>query len=55
MIYHTDVLSKVIIMLSLLQNGWTPLMMAANGGHTDCVKELLSSGAVVDLADKVSI
>ncbi len=29
--------------------------MAAREGHTDCVKELLSSGAVVDLADKVSI
>ena len=30
-------------------------MVAASGGHTDCVKELLSSGAVVDLANKVSI
>ncbi len=30
-------------------------MMAANEGHTDSVRELLSSGAVVDLADKVSI
>ena len=24
-------------------------------GHTDCIRELLSSGAVVDLADKASI
>ena len=30
-------------------------MRAAVGGHTDCVKKLISSGAVVDLADKVSI
>ncbi len=30
-------------------------MEAASAGHTDCVKELLSSGAVVDLANKVSI
>ena len=30
-------------------------MEAASEGHTDCAKELLSSGAVVDLADKVSI
>ena len=30
-------------------------MKAASGGHTDCVKELLSSGAVVDLANMVSI
>ena len=30
-------------------------MAAASEGHTDSVKELLSSGAVVDLANKVSI
>ncbi len=30
-------------------------MEAASGGHTDCITELLSSGAVVDLANKVSI
>ena len=30
-------------------------MVAASRGHTDSVRELLSSGAVVDLADKVSI
>ena len=30
-------------------------MLAAMGGHTDCAGELLSSGAVVDLANKVSI
>ena len=30
-------------------------MRAASEGHTDCVRELLSSGAVVDLADKVSM
>ncbi len=30
-------------------------MMAAREGHTDCIRELLSSRAVVDLADKVSI
>ena len=30
-------------------------MEAASGGHTDCVIQLLSSGAVVDLAGKVSI
>ena len=30
-------------------------MMAAKYGHTDCIRELLSSGAVVDLANKVSI
>ena len=30
-------------------------MVAASGGHTDSVRELISSGAVVDLARKVSI
>ncbi len=30
-------------------------MEAAREGHTDCVRELLSSGAMVDLADMVSI
>ncbi len=29
--------------------------MASFNGHTGCVRELLSSGAVVDLADEVSI
>ncbi len=38
-----------------MKSGRTPLSMAANGGHTDCVRELLTCGAVVDLADKVSI
>ena len=37
-----------------LQYGDTPLIEAAIGGHTDTVKELLSSGATVDLADGVS-
>ena len=46
----------IVLSLSpLLQDGDTPLMRAANGGYTDCVKKLLSSGAVVDLANKVSI
>ncbi len=46
----------IVLSLSLLlQNGMTPLMKAASEGHTDCIRELLSSGAVVDLADKVSI
>ena len=30
-------------------------MKAASEDHTDCIRELLSSGAVVDLADKVNI
>ncbi|XP_064385255.1 uncharacterized protein LOC135334125 isoform X2 [Halichondria panicea] len=34
------------------RDGWTPLISAAFNGHTNCIRELLSSGAVVDLANK---
>ncbi|XP_064385260.1 uncharacterized protein LOC135334127 isoform X2 [Halichondria panicea] len=34
-----------------VEDGWTPLTSAAFNGHTNCIRELLSSGAVVDLAD----
>ena len=44
----------VLIVLLLLQYGDTPLIVAAMGGHTDAVKELLSSGATVDLVGQVS-
>ena len=37
-----------------LQGQNTPLIVAAKKGQTDTVKELLSSGATVDLANKVS-
>ncbi len=46
----------IVLSLSLLlQYGTTALIVAAMGGHIDCIRELLSSGAVVDLANKVSI
>ena len=38
-----------------LQTGNTPLIEAAIRGHADTVKELLSSGATVDLANKVGV
>ena len=37
---------------SVLQRGWTALMLAGGSGHTDAV-QLLSSGAQVDLQDEV--
>ena len=37
----------------VLQNGWTALMLASDSGHTDIVQLLLSSGAKVDLQNKV--
>ncbi len=52
MVYHTDVLSKLH---ALTLVGWVhSTHSGSQGGHTDCVRELLSSGAVVDLANKVS-
>ena len=38
---------------SVPQIGWTALMLASVSGHTDVVQLLLSSGALVDLQDKV--
>ena len=35
------------------QDGLTALMLASDGGHTDIVQQLLSSGAKVDLQSKV--
>ena len=46
-------MTKLIVLL-LLQSGFTPLIVAAMEGHTDTIKELLSSGATVDLADQVN-
>ena len=38
---------------SVPQYSWTALMEASGSGHTDVVQLLLSSGAQVDLQDKV--
>ena len=38
---------------SVLQRGWTALMLAGSSGHTHVVQLLLSSEAQVDLQDKV--
>jgi len=35
------------------QGGQTPLMLAAHGGHTDCVKALLAHGAATEAQDEV--
>ena len=35
------------------QNGQSALMLAGNSGHTDMVQLLLSSGAKIDMQNKV--
>ena len=40
--------------MHVLQTGRTPLHEAACNGHTGAVKMLASSGATVDVFDKVS-
>ena len=44
----------VIIHMSVIsQDGESALMMAASGGHTDTVKELVTAGANLNLQDNV--
>ena len=35
------------------QDGWFPLMIAAQGGHTESIKALLQGGAAVDAKREV--
>ena len=47
-------ITVVVPFVSFLpQDGWTALMLASDSGHTDIVQLLLSSGAKVDLQNKV--
>ena len=53
---HFSIVSLLILTVlshSVPQSGMTALMEASNSGHTDVVQLLLSSGAQVDLQDKV--
>ena len=43
----------IVVALTLLQNGWTPLMTAVDNNHVDMVKLLLDNGAKIDIADDV--
>ena len=36
------------------QDGWTPLMIAAQNGHSSVLETLLQYGATVDKANRVS-
>ena len=50
---YTSIFCFHILSHSIPQDGWTALMLASDSGHTDVVQLLLSSGAQVDLQDKV--
>ena len=39
--------------ITLLQNGWSPLLVACNEGHAELVEILIKHGAQVDIKDKV--
>ena len=50
---YTSIFCFHILSHSVPQYGMTALMLASDSGHTDVVQLLLSSGAQVDLQDKV--
>ena len=50
---HVHHCNNTVLSHSVPQDGWTALMLASDSGHTDVVQLLLSSGAQVDLQDKV--
>ena len=50
---HVHHYSSTVLFHFFSQDGWTALMCAIYHGHTALVQMLLSSGAQVDLQDKV--
>ena len=51
--FHVDHCDSTVLSHCVPQDGKTALMYASYTGHTDVVPLLLSSGAQVDLQDKV--
>ena len=43
----------LVMMTSVLQNGWSPLNAASDDGHLDVVKTLLEAGANINQANYV--
>ena len=39
--------------MTLLQDGWTPLLFACSGGHKEVVEILIKHGAELDMKNKV--
>ena len=49
----SKVICKTMLYILSPQNGQSALMLATNSGHTDVVQLLLSSGAKIDMQNKV--
>ena len=47
------VVSVILHMSVITQDGWTPLMYAAREGRNEVVTQLLKLGAAVDLQNRV--
>ena len=53
--YATPHLVQPLFMMSfVLQDGWSPLLIASFYGHLDVVKTLIEAGANINQANKVS-
>ena len=51
--YATNELVCNGYVLYIIQNGWTPLMVASFNGHADIVQTLIEAKAQVDTQEKV--
>ena len=49
-----DIMGEYITCVHVLQDGYTPLYLAARYGHHEAVKILTDGGATVDTTDNVS-
>ncbi len=47
------VFNCLCVCVCVVQNGWSPLLLAAEQGHTEVVKILLQNNARVDVFDEV--
>ena len=50
--FHVTV-QPLVMMTFVLQDGWSPLIIASLHGHLDVVKTLLEAGANINHAEKV--
>ena len=51
----TFYVKPLVMMISVLQDGWSPLMIASEKGNLDVVKTLIEAGANVNHSNKVGV